>query len=263
MTRAHDKVTAVIKTAKIDQRKGDLKSAMNKYIGIFNEKLANHDIHEDYTLGIVAHQMGSIHAINQDVKWARASFAKAREMLKDDPFGLAITLRDEANFELLLKNFNAADKLIGEALTELKKPNAGDDVTGKRLRIEVLVTEGFIHRGTLLDDQSSAKNIREAVAALQELHTRLEAYGEEPQYTLANLQWITDYIEDEELRAGYAKRAIELAESLGNTQKRREFEMLLLGGLPLRNAYRYASSSIQSIQSFGASALKGLLNKVT
>jgi len=262
MAKAQDKIKAIIKAAKIDQRRGDLKAALHKYAGIINEQLANHEIEKDYTLGIIAHQLGSIHAINRDVKWARASFAKAREQLEDDSFGLALALRDEGNFELLLRNFREAKKLVEKALTELEKPEAGDNVTGRRLRIEALVTKGFAYRITLFDEESSDEDIDKAVNELQALHAKLEDYAEESQYTLANLQWIIEYIKDDELRARYIKRAIELAESLGNTQKRREYEMLLLGGIPLRNVYRNTSSTVRSIKSFGTSVLKDLVNKV-
>jgi tetratricopeptide (TPR) repeat protein len=262
MTKPQDRITSIIKAAKIDQRQGRLNDALQKYVGIMNEQFANHEVKEDYTLGIVAHQLGSIHAINRDVKWARASFAKAREMLKDDPFGLAITLRDNENFELLLKNFDEAKKLIEMAFVELRKPEAGDNVTGRRLQTEVFVTEGFAHRITLFDERSSDQDVDEAINALQVIHIKLEDYAEEPQYTLANLQWIIKYIKDDELRAKYTQRAIELAEDLGNIQKRREYEMLLIGGIPLRNVYRSTSSTVRSIKSFGTSVLKDLVNKV-
>ncbi|MEP6710589.1 MAG: hypothetical protein ABJA64_02635 [Candidatus Saccharibacteria bacterium] len=256
MSKQNDKIIAEIDKIKPIQLQGRLKEAKQRYNDIFNFFLGDHGAEVSlYIEGTIVHQLASIHGIDKNAQAARDHFQAAQKKLRKDPMALGRVLRDHGNFELLEGNSEAAERLIHEAMDQLKRPEAGKRVSAQKLKVERLVTKGFLARV----DLAKGRRVDAALAELRALDMVLDEYGKKPEYTLANLGWIIDFIQDDYDRAGYIARAIQLSDELGNVKKRREYQMLQRGGDPLRNTYRFATT----VTAFGTSILKATVKKLT
>lgn len=265
MRKLSDEPTEVrrqIKVAKREQRRGRLDKARKAYQDAIDLIFGDHAPKINrFQAGVVMHQMGSIHAMDNDAKMAREYFEAAKRNFRDnpDPVARAILLRDWGNFELLEGNTRLAEKYIEQARNELRKHGATLHITKLDLTIEKAVTKGFLRRVEIVRGDWTAETVDE----LRELDAMLEEYGQKPLYQLANLGWLIDITDDKFKRREYIEKAIKLAGVVGNTEKQREYRALLVGGGPLRQAYRMTVASSTRLQSFGKQSLNGVIRYFT
>lgn len=261
MRKLSDELTGVrrqIKVAKREQRRGNLEKARKTYQDAIDLLFGDHAPRINrFQAGVVMHQMGSIHAMDKDTKLAREYFVAAKRNFRDnpDPVARAILLRDWGNFELLEGNTRLAEKLIEQARNELRKHGATLHITKVDLTMEKAVTAGFLQRIKIVQGSWTTETRNQ----LRELDTMLEGYSKKPLYQLANLGWLIDITDDKRERRGYIEKAIRLAGVVGNVEKQREYRTLLIGGEPLRQAYRMAVASSSRLQSFGKYSLNGVM----
>lgn len=247
-----------IKFAKREQRRGHREKARKVYQGAIDAIFGDHAPRINrFQAGVVMHQMGSIHAIDNDAKMAREYFVAAKRNFRDnpDPVARAILLRDWGNFELLEGNTRLAEKMIEQARNELRKLGATLHITKVDLGVEKAVTAGFLARIKIVRGDWTVETYNQ----LRELDEMLDKYGKKPVYQLANLGWLIDITDDKFERRGYIQKAIRLASVVGNVDKQREYRALLIGGEPLRQAYKMTVASSNRLQSFGRYSLNGVV----
>lgn len=204
-------------------------------------------------IGLVEHQLATVSAMSGDTEKARWRFKKAAGRIENNPIGLAICLRDHANFELLEGKTSLARNLLARALRELEKAHIDIETTRKkRLEVEISVTRAFVAR----IDITECKNVAKAIDQLKRTAKLLRQYGKKPAYELANLGWLIDALPSNE-RAEYLERARELSMKLGNPYKWGDYTALKYGE-PVRGVYR----AVTSVATFGLQRLKDIKRAV-
>lgn len=243
-----------MKSGRFNINEGNFKAAERCYW--LAMELAN-DYDNPYRkhIGLIEHRLAEISARQGDVEQARWRFKKAASRIENNPVGLAICLRDHANFELLQGKNSVARNLLAKALKELEKAQSDVAVNSKkRLEVEVSVTRAFVARIDIKDGRTVVK----AVEQLKTTAKLLREYTKKPAYELANLGWLIDALPQGNERNEYLARACEVSAKLKNWYKWGDFTALKYGK-PVREAYRITTS----VASFGINTLKDVRRHIS